>query len=58
VTSMSNSNLQGRTPCAMQNDLEAAIHWLEELSQEIALQKSSSFSLIHFSPHLTIRFMI
>jgi hypothetical protein len=38
--------------------LKDAIRWLVEFSQEIALRKSSSFSLICFSPHLTIRFMI
>jgi hypothetical protein len=34
---MSKLNLQGRTPCAMQKDLKDAMHWLEELSHEIAL---------------------
>jgi hypothetical protein len=55
---MSKLNLQGCTPCAMQKNLKDAMCWLEELSQEITLRKSSYFSLICFSLDLTMRLMI
>jgi hypothetical protein len=58
LTSISRPNFLGRTFTAMQYLLNAAMRWLEEFIQEIAVLNDSRCDLITFKADLTIRLIM